>query len=209
MSGELSNKQKAEHRPDVRVLVLSGPSGSGKTTIVQRLLDVSPVPLRKAISATTRPPRAGEIDGEHYHFLEAEEFQRRRERGEFLETAEVFASGYWYGTLKSELQQAAEQGCWAFLEIDVEGALKVMEEYPQAVTIFIRTSSDDEYEKRLRGRGTESEEVIQKRLATARRELSQADRYKYQVVNDDLDRAVHEICDILQTEEAGCDARSV
>ena len=193
----------AKKQADVKLLVLSGPSGSGKTTIVQRLLEDSPVPLRKCVSATTRPPRTGEIDGEHYHFLSADEFERRRQAGEFLETAEVFSSGYWYGTLKSEIGRAAQEGAWAFLEIDVEGALNVMREYPEAVTIFIRTSSVDEYEKRLRSRGTESEEVIQKRLATARRELEQAGRYKYQVVNDDLDRAVDEIKHILRTEEAG------
>lgn len=196
-------------RTDIRVLILSGPSGSGKTTIVQRLLAESPVPLRKSVSATTRPPRAGEIDGEHYHFLSVDDFQRRRERGEFLETAEVFSSGYWYGTLKSEVERAAREGCWAFLEIDVEGALNVLREYPRTVSIFIRTSSVDEYEKRLRGRGTEPEQVIQKRLATARQELAQADRYKYQVVNDDLDRAVRDICDILRSEQAHSDARSV
>jgi guanylate kinase len=196
-------RSRTEKPADAKLLVLSGPSGSGKTTIVQRLLKDSPVPLRKCVSATTRPPRTGEIDGEHYHFLSADEFERRREAGEFLETAEVFSSGYWYGTLKSEVGRAADEGAWAFLEIDVEGALNVMQEYPEAVTIFIRTSSVDEYEKRLRVRGTESEEVIQKRLATARRELAQADRYKYQVVNDDLDRAVDEIQHILRTEEAG------
>lgn len=193
----------ATKRANARLLVLSGPAGTGKTTIVQRLLKDSPVPLRKCVSATTRPPRTGEIDGEHYHFLSADEFERRRQAGEFLETAEVFSLGYWYGTLKSEIRRAAEEGAWAFLEIDVEGALNVMREYPEAVTIFIRTSSVDEYEKRLRGRGTETEEVIQRRLAIASRELAQADRYKYQVVNDDLDRAVEEIKHILRTEEAG------
>lgn len=194
---------RAEKPARARLLVLSGPAGSGKTTIVQRLLQESPVPLRKCVSATTRPPRTGEIDGEHYHFLSADEFERRRQAGDFLETAEVFGLGYWYGTLKSEVSRAAREGAWAFLEIDVEGALNVMREYPEAVTIFIRTSSEDEYEKRLRGRGTETEEVIQRRLAIARRELALADRYKYQVVNDNLDRAVDEIIHILRTEEAG------
>lgn len=193
-------RSRTEKPADANLLVLSGPSGSGKTTIVQRLLHDSPVPLRKCVSATTRPPRTGEIDGEHYHFLFADEFERRRQAGEFLETAEVFSSGYWYGTLKSEIGRAADEGAWAFLEIDVEGALNVMREYPKAVTIFIRTSSVGEYEKRLRARGTESEEVIRKRLATARRELAQADRYKFQVVNDDLDRAVDEIQHILRTQ---------
>jgi guanylate kinase len=185
-----------------RLLVLSGPSGSGKTTIVRKLLQDSPVSLRVCVSATTRPPRTGENNGDDYHFLSAEEFEQKRKAGEFLETAEVFSSGYWYGTLKSEIARAEEQGAWAFLEIDVEGALNVMQEYPEAVTIFISASSDDEYETRLRGRGTESEDVIQKRLATARRELALADRYKYQVVNDELDRAVEEIKHILRTEEA-------
>ena len=157
--------------------------------------------LRKSVSATTRPPRTGEIDGEQYHFLTVEQFRAKMDAGEFLETAEVFGSGNLYGTLKSELDRAAQEGAWAFLEIDVDGALRVMEEYPDALTIFIRTSSDGEYEKRLRSRGTEAEEVIQKRLATARRELSLADKYKYQVINDELDRAVGEIISILETEE--------
>ncbi|HSG69570.1 MAG TPA: guanylate kinase [Planctomycetaceae bacterium] len=200
---------QTEKRVPTRVLVISGPSGSGKTTLVGRLMSVSPVKLRKAVSATTRPRRAGEIDGEHYHFLSVADFRQRMERGEFLETAEVFGSGNLYGTLKSELDAAVREEAWAFLEIDVEGALRVMEEYPDAVTIFIRTSSDDEYEKRLRGRGTETEEVIQKRLATARRELSLADKYQYQVVNDDLDRAVGEIVSILNTEEGERNARRV
>ena len=202
MSSE-DSRSRAEKPTNVELLVLSGPSGSGKTTIVQRLLEDCPVPLRKCVSATTRPPRTSEIHGEHYHFLSADEFEQSRQAGEFLETAEVFSSGYWYGTLKSEIGRAADEGAWAFLEIDVEGALNVMREYPESLTIFIRTSSEDEYEKRLRGRGTEPEAVIQKRLATARRELSLADRYKYQVINDDLERAVEEIKHILRTEEAG------
>ena len=200
---------RTENSVPTRVLVISGPSGSGKTTLVGRLMDVAPVKLRKSISATTRPRRTGENDGEHYHFLSVDDFRARQEQGEFLETAEVFGSGHLYGTLKSELDEAVKQEAWAFLEIDVEGALRVMEEYPEAVTIFIRTSSDDEYEKRLRGRGTETEEVIQKRLATARRELSLADKYQYQVINDDLDRAVDEIVSILNTEEGERNARRV
>jgi guanylate kinase len=192
-----------------RVLVISGPSGSGKTTIVDRLMKISPVKLRKSVSATTRPRRAGENQGEHYHFLSMEDFRERMRREEFLETAEVFGSGHLYGTLKSELDAAARENAWAFLEIDVEGALRVMEEYPDAVTIFIRASSEGEYERRLRGRGTETEDVIQKRLATARRELSLADRYQYQVTNDDLERAVQEIVSILHSEEGKRDARSL
>lgn len=197
----MSRSSKSLPVPDVPVLVLSGPSGSGKTTVVERLLKESPVPLVKSISATTRPPRTGEVDGENYYFLSDEEFQRRREAGEFLECAEVHKSGYWYGTLISEVQRADEAGAWTLLEIDVEGALMVMERYPSAVTIFLSTPPE-EYERRLRARGTESEAAIERRLQTARQELTFADRYQHRVVNADLDEAVREICGILETIEA-------
>lgn len=186
-----------------RVVVLSGPSGSGKTTIVERLVANAPVKLVKAVSATTRPARATERDGENYYFLSHEEFESRRKAGEFLEYAEVHSSGNWYGTLRSEVERARREGGWAFLEIDVEGALNVIREFPNAVTVFLTTPSEDVYERRLRSRGTESEEGIQRRLETARRELAQADKYRYLVVNDDLDRAVKEICDILSREQSG------
>ncbi len=189
------------HSDDGRIVVLSGPSGSGKTTVVDRLIAAAPVPLVKAVSATTRPPRSGEIDGESYYFLSDQEFRNRLAAGEFLEHAEVFSSGYLYGTLLSELQRAWQAGAWAFLEIDVQGALKVMQQYPQAVTIFLKTPSPEEFERRLRARGTETEDVIQRRLATAADELTLADRYRYIVINDDLDRAVREIGDILRSQE--------
>ena len=184
-----------------RVVVLSGPSGSGKTTIVRRLMDESPVRLLKSVSATTREPRPQEIDGEDYYFLTDTEFRERLENQQFLEHAEVFSSGFLYGTLKSEVDRAWEQNAWAFLEIDVEGALNVMRQYPNAVTIFLQTPSPEEFERRLRARATESEEIIQKRLATAASELKFSDRYRHNVVNDELDRAVSEICEILKSEE--------
>lgn len=184
------------------VVVLSGPSGSGKSTIVNQLISTADVKLMKAISATTRPKRTGEVDGEDYYFLGLDEFTRRRENGEFLEYAEVHSSGYWYGTLKSELERIRQAGGWAFLEIDVQGALRVMQQYPGAVTVFLKTPSEAEYETRLRKRGTESDAVIQKRLQTVREELKLADRYEFQVVNDDLNRAVREIADILSSRKA-------
>ncbi|MEQ9406131.1 MAG: guanylate kinase [Fuerstiella sp.] len=184
-----------------RVVVLSGPSGSGKTTIVKRLIAESPVKLLKSVSATTRKPRPQEIDGEDYYFLSDQDFRQRLAAGEFLEHAEVFSSGFLYGTLKSEVDRAWQADAWAFLEIDVEGALNVMQQYHDAVTIFLKTPSPAEFERRLRARGTESEAVIQKRLATAARELEYADRYRHIVVNDRLDRAVREICKILKSEE--------
>jgi len=184
-----------------RIVVLSGPSGSGKTTLVRELVARAEVTLVKSVSATTRPPRPTEIHGDDYWFLTDAEFREKLDNDEFLEHAEVFSSGYLYGTLRSELGRAWEQNGWAFLEIDVEGALKVMQEYPNAVTIFLKTPSPAEFERRLRARGTESEKVIQRRLATAERELQLADRYKYVVVNDQLETAVSEICVILKAEE--------
>lgn len=184
-----------------RIIVLSGPSGSGKTTLVRELVTCAEFILVKSVSATTRPPRPTEVHGDDYWFLTDAEFRGKMHNGEFLEHAEVFSSGYLYGTLRSELDRAWEQNGWAFLEIDVQGALKVMQHYPNAVTIFLKTPSSAEFERRLRARGTESESIIQRRLATAERELQLADRYKYVIVNDQLETAVSEICVILKAEE--------
>lgn len=188
---------------DFQVVVLSGPSGSGKTTVVERLLQSAPVRLIKSVSATTRAPRAGERDGDSYYFLSPEEFASRRERQEFIETAEVYA-GLWYGTLKSEIDRARSQGGWAFLEIDVQGALNVMELYPNAITIFLRPPSMAVCEQRLRARGTETEEVLQRRLAKVASELSFAPRYRYQVVNAELEPAIEEIRKILDSHRTSC-----
>ena len=188
------------------VVVLSGPSGSGKTTIVNRLIAESPVKLLKSVSATTRKPRPQEVDGEDYYFLSEQQFRQKLAEDEFLEHAEVFSSGFLYGTLKSEVDRACQAQAWAFLEIDVEGALNVMQQYPDAVTIFLKTPSPEEFERRLRNRGAETEEVIQKRLATAASELKSADRYRHIVVNDELDRAVCELCEILKSEETNRNA---
>lgn len=181
-----------------RVVVLSGPSGSGKTTIVERLIRVSPVKLVKCVSATTRPMRSGEVDGESYYFLAPDDFNARRIAGDFLETAEVFGAGYWYGTLKSELDRARKENGWAFLEIDVQGALRVMQEYPDALSIFLEPPSIEVCERRLRNRGTDSEETIQRRLRKVQDELLLADRYGFRVVNDDLEQAVRHITEILK-----------
>ncbi len=193
--------------PNFKIVVLSGPSGVGKTTIVHRLLAGSPIPLRLSVSATTRPPRPNEVDGRDYHFLSIEQFRQGLDAGRFLEWAEVHKSGHLYGTLWSELQCAKEAGAWALLEIDVEGARNVMSRYPEAITIFLKTPSVDEYERRLRARGTESEEVLQRRLKTAREELEFVHLYRHQIVNDDLDQAVSGIVDILATYQAGPHAR--
>jgi guanylate kinase len=185
-----------------RVVVISGPSGAGKTTLVERVIRESPVTLIKSISATTRPARVGEVDGDAYYFLSPQEFAGRKSRGEFLETAEVFGAGYWYGTLRSEVDRAKAAGGWSLLEIDVEGALHVMELYPDAVTIFLQPPSLGTLEQRLRARKTDSEAVIQRRLEKAREELRFVDRYRYQVVNDTLDHAVRNVVEILAKEQA-------
>jgi guanylate kinase len=159
-----------------------------------------PAPLVRSVSATTRPPRPGECDGVDYHFLSAEEFRAREARGEFIECCEVFGQGVWYGTLRGEVATGLNAGNWVVLEIDVQGAQIVMRQYADAVTIFLQPGSLAELERRLRGRGTETEEAVQRRLAVARRELATADRYQYRVVNDDRDRAVQEISDLLRQE---------
>lgn len=186
--------------------MLSGPSGSGKSTIVNRLAAQTAVQLTKVISATTRAPRNHEQHGKDYYFFSKDEFQRHRDADDFVECFEVHGSGNWYGTLKSEVQRAHDAGGWAMLEIDVQGAMRVVAQYPQAVSIFIRTVSEAEFERRLRARGTETEEVIQRRLQTARHELAMADRYRYQVINDDLDRATAEIVQTLKGLEGNSNA---
>ena len=180
-----------------KLIIVSGPSGSGKTTLLGRLLAEPPGPIKPAVSATTRPPRPGEQDGVDYYFLTPEEFERRRERGEFIECYEVFGRGYWYGTLYTEVAPSLAAGNWVILEIDVHGMLAVVQQFPAALTIFIRLSSLEELERRLRLRGTETEAAIQRRLEESRRELALADRYQHQVYNDDLDEAFRELCRIL------------
>lgn len=182
-----------------RLIVLSGPSGAGKSTVLRRLLQRSSLPLVVSVSATTRPPRPGEVDGVDYHFLTAEQFDRRRRRGEFLECFQVFGKGHWYGTLAEEVTSSLREGKWVVLEIDVQGARSIVDRFPDAITIFVRPESLEELQRRLRGRKTESEDAIQHRLEQARHELASADQYQYQVINDDVDRAVQQICNILSS----------
>lgn len=180
-----------------KLLVISGPSGAGKTTLLKRLYATAPVSLATSVSATTRAPRPGEVDGADYHFLTKDEFERRRSQGDFLECFEVYQRGDWYGTLKSEVAPRLASGKWVVLEIDVQGTLAVLRHYPQAVTIFVRPSSLDELERRLRARGTESEAALGRRLEVARRELQAIDRYRFQVINDDVEAALNRLREIL------------
>ncbi|HTU24859.1 MAG TPA: guanylate kinase [Pirellulales bacterium] len=179
-----------------RIVVISGPSGAGKTTLVKRLFQLCPR-LVSSVSATTRPPRPGEVDGVDYHFLTPEEFARRRTAEQFIECFEVFGRGYWYGTLWNEVTPSLAAGKWVVLEIDVQGTLAVRQRYPNAITIFVRPAAIEELERRLKRRATETTEAIERRLAVARHELACADQYQYQVFNEDIEQAVEQICNIL------------
>ncbi|MBL6713637.1 MAG: guanylate kinase [Pirellulales bacterium] len=179
------------------LVVISGPSGVGKTTILRMLLEQLPE-LTPSVSATTRPPRAGERDGIDYHFLSPEDFARRRENDEFLECCRVYGRDSWYGTLVDEVTPRLDAGQWVVLEIDVEGTLSVLERYPDTITIFVEPSRPEQLDERLTRRGTESAEAIERRLEVARRELGQAHLYRHRVVNENVDEAVAGIIEILR-----------
>ena len=187
--------------PCGRVVVVSGPSGAGKTTLVDRLFQICPLPLVRSISATTRSPRGEEADGVDYHFVSPEQFQALRDQGQFLECCEVFSQGCWYGTLWSEVRAGIEAGKWVVLNIDVHGAAVVMQRFASAITIFVSPNSLEELRRRLELRGTDTPEEIEKRLQRAEYEMSRAHQYRHQVVNDDLDRAVKEVCTLLTEEK--------
>jgi guanylate kinase len=179
-----------------KLFVLSGPSGSGKSTVIDRLLAESPLELVVCPSATTRAPRADDQHAKKYIHMDHSEFDRARRDGELLEWAEV--SGHWYGTPRQPVDEALAAGRSVLLEIDVQGGMAVKNIFPAAVMIFLRAESIDEYERRIRRRGTNSEDDIERRLAAARRELEAAAQYDYQVTNDDLDRTVGELRNILE-----------
>jgi guanylate kinase len=177
------------------LIILSGPSGSGKSTIVEKVLKTTDLPLHLSVSSTTRAPRPGEQDGVHYFFWSVEQFEREVQAGAFLEWADVH--GFRYGSLRREVEPFRQQGKGVILEIDVQGAKQIRGQFPEAVLVFLRTSTFETYEQRLRGRGTENEEKIQRRLAAARREIACADQYDFQVINDDLDKAVRDFRTIV------------
>jgi guanylate kinase len=180
------------------LLVLSGPSASGKSTVIERLLADKSLPLRLSVSATTRPARQGEQDGVHYHFWTRERFERELAAGAFLEWAEVFGLGYYYGTLKAEVEPYRRKGLAVLLEIDVKGWEQVKRNCPDTVSIFLRASSLGTYEKRLRERKSDSEAAIKRRLQEVSAELARAPEYDYQVINDDLTSAVAQLRTIVR-----------
>lgn len=179
-----------------KLVIFSAPSGSGKTTIVRELLKRFNR-FEFSISATSRQPRGQEQDGVDYYFLTNDEFRSRVERNEFVEWEEVYA-GTCYGTLKSEMERIWNKGNVIVFDVDVMGGINLKRLFgDDACSIFIMPPSVEELERRLRGRGTDSEEVIQKRIAKAEFELSKSEAFDYTVVNDILDKAVAEATQII------------
>ena len=184
-----------------RLIIISGPSGVGKTTVLRQLFSNCGLPLEESVSATTRDQRPGETDGVSYRYLSHIQFEKHRQNDDFLECCEVFGYGHWYGTLREPVTTGLKQGKWIVLEVDVEGAAKVLKHYPNAITIFIHPGSLEELERRLRGRGTETEKVLKRRLAVAKRELDASSMYRHIVTNQSVDQTVNDICELLQAEK--------
>jgi guanylate kinase len=180
---------------DPLVFIVSGPSGSGKSTLVKKLLEMPG--MLWSVSYTTRPPRSAERQGEWYNFISEHEFLQMVERGEFLEYARVFGR-HLYGTPRRWLEEARTRGLDLVLEIDVQGAAQVKEKLRDAVAIFILPPSRQELERRIRARGQDAEEEIDRRLERARQELLRYKEYDYVVVNDDVEHAGHEVQDIAR-----------
>jgi guanylate kinase len=183
-----------------KVFVITGPSGVGKGTLIRSLVQQIPA-LEIAVSATTRPPRPGEVDGVDYHFLGEEEFDRRLAAGEFVEHARY--SGHRYGTLRSELEGRVAAGVPVVLEIEIQGARQVREAMPEAVQVFISPPSLDALRARLVGRGTNSPRDMEARMRTAREEMLAQEEFRHVVVNDRLERAVGELVTIVREALSG------
>lgn len=179
------------------LVLYTGSSGVGKGTIMSELLKRDPN-IRLSVSNTTRKPREGEIDGVHYNFVSKKQFVDLIEQDGYLEYAQ-YCDNY-YGTPKKQVEDMLNDGYDVFLEIEVQGGLQIMKKYPDVLSIFILPPSLNTLEERLRNRGTEDESTILKRLSEAENEISYKDKYKYNVVNDELDSAVNEILDILHKE---------
>ena len=190
------------------LIVISAPSGAGKSTLCDRLLAAHDE-IAYSVSCTTRPPRGGEVDGVDYHFLTSEAFEQKVHEGAFLEYANVH--GNRYGTLKQTVRDAMQQGRSLLMDIDVQGARQVratLASLPSTdlmvqgfVDIFVHPPSLEELRRRLEGRGEDAAEVIERRMQNAAAELADADRYRYQLVNDDLERAQRELAAIIRKEQ--------
>lgn len=181
------------------LFVISGPSGAGKGTVRGKVMERE-VGLAFSVSATTRVPRPGEIDGLHYHFITKEEFEKMIENGDFIEYVAKFQN--YYGTPKAQVESLLADGKDVLLEIETIGANNVRKMFPDAVMIFITPSTFEELERRLLYRGTESEKLQKLRLRIAKKEYKSMRRYDYIAINDDLDQCVSLICSIIKAERA-------
>ena len=178
------------------LFVFSGPSGVGKGTLKAKLFEEFAGRIAYSVSATTRGPREGEVDGKDYFFISRQEFERRVKNNEFLEHAEF--AGNCYGTPRAYVEKLLDSGMNVVLEIDVQGALQVMKSMPECVSVFILPPSFEELEHRLRGRGTETEGKVRERLETAKRELPYAPQYDYQIVNGgDIEAAYQSLREVF------------
>ena len=184
-----------------RLIVFSAPSGCGKGTMLEEILKDKSFAI--SVSATTRAPREGEKDGVNYHFLTREDFEQRIADGKFIEHAEYCQN--LYGTLSSEVDGRLEQGLNVILEIEPQGAMKIREKRPDAVFIFVVPPSINELRRRLKKRGTETDEVIEERVSKAAWEISQAKKYDYVIVNDALDDAVSDFFAVIRGEQLKVD----
>lgn len=178
-----------------KLIIVSGPSGSGKSTVTKLVKDRLNIPL--SISATTRQPRVGEIDGKDYFFLTKEIFEQKIKNDEFYEYANVH--GNYYGTLKEVVESNLNKGLNVILEIDVQGALIAKEKKKDAILVFFRTKDMETLENRLRNRKTDSEEVIQLRLKNAAKELEYEPKYDYTIINNDIEKSCQELMDIINS----------
>ena len=179
------------------LFIISAPSGAGKTSLVRALLQ-SDLNLSLSISHTTRPPRTGEINGCDYHFVTVETFKQMLLKGEFIESAEVY--GNFYGTSQQWINQAIASGQDILLEIDCQGARQIQQIFPQAVSIFILPPSADALATRLKSRAQDNTDVIQKRLAAAREEISHIAEFDYIVINQQLDEALNDLICVIKAE---------
>ena len=182
-----------------RLFVISGPSGTGKGTICKELIKDDKI--RLSVSMTTRNPREGEVHGVSYYFATKEEFLQKIDAGGFLEYAEVF--GNYYGTPKLEVLELLDEGIDVLLEIDVQGALQIKEVYPEAVLVFILPPSMEELRARLTGRGTETQDVVERRLGEAAKEISFVKQYDYAVINDTLEDAIENVKMVIKASHFG------
>lgn len=182
------------------IFVVTAPSGAGKTTLVAALL-AADQQIKLSVSYTTRAPREGEVDGKNYHFVSRETFIGMLQRSEFLESAEVY--GNFYGTSQLWIQQQLDAGNDILLEIDWQGAQQVRKLFPQAIGVFILPPSLPVLEQRLRGRGTDSEESIAKRMASAREEITHVDEFDFVIVNEVMDEAIKDLISVVRAPRLG------